>query len=100
MAGTIKITPQELKDASTFLGQKLDAINIQANELKGKIDQIATNWEGAAQSAFISDFTDNMWPVLNKHLPELINGIQKQLTDTAQTLEDTDQAIADKLKMK
>lgn len=100
MAGTIKITPQELRDASTYLGQRLDAINIQTNDLKKKLDQISTNWEGAAQSAFISDFSENMWPVLSRHLPELINGIQTQLTETAQTLEDTDQAIADKLKMK
>jgi WXG100 family type VII secretion target len=98
MAGTIRITPEELRSASTFIGTKLEAMKSESNELKAKIDEIAANWEGAAQSAFVEGFTNDMWPVLNTDLPELITGIQDQLTATAQALEDTDTEIASKLK--
>lgn len=98
MAGTIKITPEELRTASEFLGAKLEAMTSEARELKGRIDEITANWEGASQSAFVTGFTTDVWPVLDKTLPDVVNGIQKQLTVTAQTMEDTDTAIADKLR--
>ncbi len=98
MAGTIRITPEELRTAAGFIKEKQDAMTTDANALKSKIDEIASNWEGAAQSAFISGFTDDMWPVLSKTLPEILTGIEKQLTETANTLEDTDKAISEKLK--
>jgi WXG100 family type VII secretion target len=96
----IRITPEELETAADFLGTKLDAMNNEAKELKGKIDDVTDNWEGAAQSAFLAGFNEDMWPILNEKLPELINGIQAQLRATAKALEDTDTAIADKLKGK
>jgi WXG100 family type VII secretion target len=98
MAGTIKITPTELREGSTFLGQKLEAMTTEANQLKNRIDTIASNWEGAAQSSFVSGFTEKMWPVLSKDLPDLITGIQQQLTETARVLEETDSEIAGRLR--
>ncbi|MGN6714063.1 WXG100 family type VII secretion target [Anaerocolumna jejuensis DSM 15929] len=98
MAGTIKITPEELRSAAGFLKDKLDAMTSEANQLKARIDTVTSNWEGAAQSAFVAEFTDKMWPVLSKNLPELITGIQGQLNATAKTMEDTDAAIASKIK--
>lgn len=98
MAGTIKITPEELRSAAGFLKDKLDAMTGEANQLKQRIDTVTSNWEGAAQSAFVTEFNDKMWPVLNKNLPELITGIQGQLNATAKAMEDTDTAIANKMK--
>jgi WXG100 family type VII secretion target len=97
MAGTIRITPSELRTASEYLGKRLDAMTTEANSLKGKIDEVTAEWEGAAQSAFVTGFTNDMWPVLSKNLPELINGIMTQLNATAKALEDTDTEIASKL---
>ena len=99
MAGTIRITPEELREAANFIKQKQDAMTADANALNAKINEIATNWEGAAQSAFISGFTYDLWPVLDKTMPQILTGIQTQLTETATTLEETDKAIADRLKL-
>jgi len=96
----IRITPEELESAAEFLGKKLEAMNTEAGELKAKIDEVTDNWEGAAQSAFVSGFNDDMWPILSKNLPDLITGMQGQLTATAKALEDTDTTIADKLRGK
>lgn len=98
MAGTIKVTPEELRSAASFLKEKLEAMISEANQLKTRIDTVTSNWEGAAQSAFVTEFNDKMWPVLNKNLPELINGIAGQLSATAKAIEDTDNTIASKMK--
>ena len=41
---TIKITPEELRVAADFLEQKVEAINGEVSALKGKIDEISSNW--------------------------------------------------------
>lgn len=94
----IRITPEELNLAADFLGKKLEAMTNEANELKAKIDDVTGNWEGAAQSAFVAGFNDDMWPILSKNLPELITGIQTQLKKTAEALERTDTEISEKLR--
>lgn len=98
MAGTIRITPQELRDASAYLNARLEAMSIEANSLKGKLDEIGANWEGAAQTSFFEVFYNEMWPVLNKQLPDVINHIRSQLEVTAETLEQTDLEISQQLK--
>jgi WXG100 family type VII secretion target len=98
MAGTIRITPQELKDASTYLGQRLDAISTEATSLKSKLDEIGANWEGAARTTFFDIFETDMWPVLSKNLPELIEGIMAQLNGTAEGLDKADFEISQKLR--
>ena len=94
MTGTIKITPEELRAAADFLQQKLGDMSNDANEMKSRIDDISDNWEGAAQSAFMTGFNVDMWPILNQKLPELIEGIQMQLKETANALEATDNELA------
>lgn len=90
----IRITPEELRDGADFLEQRLEAINSEVSALKAKIDEVAGNWEGAAQSSFIETFTNNMYPVLNDTLPEVITGIVTQLDSAANTIEQTDEEIA------
>lgn len=98
MEGTIRITPEELRSAATYLEQKLSAIKEESEQLKSKLDEIGGNWEGAARTAFFDIFNDEMWPVFNQKLPELITGIEKQLTETARVMEETDSNIASKLR--
>jgi WXG100 family type VII secretion target len=92
------ITPSELKDTSDYLKQRLDAITTEANSLKAKLDDIGERWEGEAKTTFYEIFNDEMWPVFNDKLPELIQGIASQLNVTAQTMEDADSQIADALR--
>ena len=80
---TIRITPEELRSAADFLEQKLDAINAEVSALKGKIDEVAANWEGAAQSSFIETFEG-----------EVITGIAAQLDGAADAIEQADEEVA------
>ena len=91
---TIKITPEELRSAADFLEQKLDAINAEVSALKGKIDEVAANWEGAAQSSFIESFEGDMYPILQDTMPEVITGIAAQLDGAADAIEQADEEVA------
>ena len=90
---TIRITPEELRSAADFLEQKLDAINAEVSALKGKIDEVAANWEGAAQSSFIETFEGDMYPILKDTLPEVITGIAAQLDGAADAIEQADEEV-------
>ena len=91
---TMRITPEELRSAADFLEQKLDAINAEVSALKGKIDEVAANWEGAAQSSFIETFEGDMYPILKDTLPEVITGIAAQLDGAADAIEQADEEVA------
>ena len=90
----IKITPEELRNAADFLEQKLDAINTEVAALKSKIDEVAANWEGAAQSSFIDTFEGSMYPILKDTVPEVVSGIAAQLDGAADAIEQADEEVA------
>ena len=90
----IRITPEELRDGGKFLEQRLEAINTEVNALKSKIDEVAGNWEGAAQSSFIQVFSSDVYPILKDTLPEVITGVVSQLNGAADTIERADADIA------
>lgn len=95
---TIKITPQELRDAATYLGDRLEAISAEVTSLKSKIDEVTGNWEGSAQSTFVETFENDMYPIMNETLPDVINGIASQLTGAADALETADTEISNAFK--
>ena len=90
----IRITPEELREGASFLGQKLEAINAEVAALKSKIDEVTGNWEGAAQSSFVETFEGDMYPILKDTLPEVIEGIIAQMKGAADAIEQTDAEIA------
>ncbi len=90
----IRITPEELREAADFLEQKLEAINGEVAELYSKVQDVAANWEGAAQSTFIDSFDNDMYPILKDTLPQVIEGIAGQLDGAADALEQADEEIA------
>ena len=89
----IRITPQELRESATFLGQKEEAIGTEVQALKQRINDTTANWEGAAQNSFVQSF-ENLLPMLEQQLPEVIEGIMKMLNGAADTLEEADQQIS------
>ena len=95
---TIKITPQELRDASTYLGNRLETISAEVSSLKSKIDEVTQNWEGAAKSTFVETFENDMYPIMNETLPDVINGIASQLTGAADAIETADAEVANAFK--
>ena len=94
----IRITPEELRSAADFLEQKLEAINTEVSALKGKIDEVSGNWEGAAQSSFIDTFENDMYPILRDTLPQVIEGISGQLDGAADAIEQADEDVAKAFK--
>ena len=91
---TIRITPSELREAAAFLGQKLEALNAEVSALKSKIDEVAGNWEGAAQSSFIETFNSDMYPMLKDTMPQVVEGIASQLNGAADAIEQADEEVA------
>ena len=89
----IRITPEELREGSSFLLQKMEAVVGEVNESKSKVDAVAAEWEGAAQNSFVAAF-ESMLPTLQKDFPEIIEGISTQLTVAADTLEEADNQIS------
>ena len=94
MAERIMISPQELNDGATFLRQRLEAINQEVSALKNKIDDVSSRWEGAAQQSFVSQFENEVYPVLRDRLPEVIEGIAGNLDISANTLREADASIS------
>ena len=94
---SIKMTPQELRDATTFLGGKRNEIVQAVNAIKQKVDSTTAEWEGSAQSSFIAAFQD-MLPMLTQDFPETIEGIESMLTGAADALEEADTEIGNAFK--
>lgn len=89
----IKMSPQELRDAATFLDTKRGEILSAVNEIKTKVDNTTAGWSGASQSSFIASFED-MLPVLKEQFPQVLEGISKQLSGAAEAIESADQEVA------
>lgn len=98
MAGTIKMTPQELRDGAQFLDQKkTEAIDI-LQQMNNKVVEVESNWEGAAQNSFMQTFNE-LYKQISTALPQTVEGIEQMLNGAAQTLEETDAHLASQLKM-
>jgi len=89
----ILITPQELDEGATFLGNRREAIIQEVSSLKSKIDEVTSRWEGSAQNSFVNQFHE-MYPMLSRDLPQIIEGIEQMLNAAAAAMRDTDAGLA------
>jgi WXG100 family type VII secretion target len=96
MAARITITPEELRTASTNFANKAGEIREILSYLRGEVNRLEGTWDGAAQDQFFMTY-EEMAKTLDQ-FPEVVDGISQQLSAVAQTLEETDQALADSLK--
>lgn len=96
--GQIRITPEELRTAADFIAARREEISGQVTQLNNKINEVASNWEGAAQSTFISTFEGQYLPMLKTDFPDLLTGITEQLKGAATTIEDADIQISNAFK--
>jgi len=87
------MTPQELDDGAVFLGNRREAIIQEVTSLKGKINEVTSRWEGAAQNSFVNQF-EEMYPMLSQDLPQIIEGIEQMLTAAAEAMRETDAGLA------
>lgn len=98
MAGaTIRMTPQELRDGATFLdGRKNEIMDLLA-QMKSKVEEVESNWEGAAQNSFVQTFAD-LHNQISQALPTTIEGIESMLNGAAKAMEDADDQVAAALR--
>lgn len=96
MAARITITPEELRTASTNFANKAGEIREILEYLRSEVNRLESTWDGAAQDQFFMTY-EEMAKTMDQ-FPEVVDGISQQLSAVAQTLEETDQALADSLK--
>ena len=96
MAARITITPEELRTSSTNFANKAGEIREILDYLRNEVNNLQSTWEGAAQDQFFMTY-EEMATTLDQ-FPDVVDGISQQLSSVAQTLEETDQALADALK--
>jgi len=94
---TIKITPEELRDAAQLINDKADEIDQNINAVNEKVQYVVENWEGAAKDSFFEAF-ESLKNELLTQLDEILKGIASQLQAAADTMEQADQDVANVFK--
>ena len=89
----IRITPEELREGSDQIKALSEAIADNLTTLKSIVDGVANNWEGAAQSSYVSSFED-IHKQFVESFPPTVEGLAEQMKAVADTLEETDAEIA------
>lgn len=97
MASQIRITPQELRDGATALGNQKEQFMEILESMNSKVQEVVGNWEGAAQNAFVAQF-EELYRNIRESLPNTVEGITTMLQNSAQALEDADSQIASTLR--
>lgn len=95
MAERITITPQELRTSATNFKAKADEIVDILKYLMNEVNNLESTWDGAAQDQFFAQYNELQTPL--NQFPEILQGIASQLEAVAQTLEETDNALASQL---
>ena len=96
MANRILITPDEHDEAAAYLRERMTNINEEVRLLQTKVEGL--QWEGNAKEAFTTQFNSEIVPVLTKNLPDLVEGVAKNLNEIARIMRETDEAIANASK--
>ena len=89
----IKVTPQELRDASSDIATRKGNIISLIESLNSLINSVAGNWEGSSQAAFLEQF-NQLYPKLHDDVPQVLEGISSELNRAADAMEETDEKIA------
>jgi WXG100 family type VII secretion target len=89
----IRITPEELEQGAKSIEGYRDTINGEISQLNTTITNVTDNWEGAAQSAFLSSYQELYNPTLRETFPEILTGIAEQLKAAAKIMRDTDEEL-------
>ncbi|MFB1052161.1 WXG100 family type VII secretion target [Paraliobacillus sp. JSM ZJ581] len=92
MAGQIRMSPEELKSKAEVYGQGSDQINEVLGKLKNLQEQLRGEWEGRSFESFDNQFLELVPKVEN--FSQLLLEIQGQLKNTAQAVQDQDEALS------
>lgn len=90
----IRITPEELREGADVLDSVREAIGEQVTTAENKVNEVAENWEGSAQSTFMDSFSNDMLPMLKNDFPSVLEGLAAQLRGAADAIEQADEEVA------
>lgn len=96
MAGLIRVTPEELRAMAKQYGVESQEVLNQVDRLNRMISDLKSMWEGASSEAFADQY-EQLKPSFIK-MSDLLQDVNQQLDQTANTLESTDQDIANQIR--
>ncbi|MDA7028033.1 WXG100 family type VII secretion target [Bacillus sp. CLL-7-23] len=97
MSGIIRVTPAELRSMAGRYSKESEAVHSQVEQrLDQMIKQLEDMWEGESSRAFASQYQE-LRPSFIK-MADLLSDVSKQLSQTANTLENTDKEIASQIR--
>ena len=91
-AGQIKITPETMRQRATQYRKEANEVHASYSNMDALLRTLHTEWEGRAADSYDARY-QSLRPNFLK-AEDLINDIAKRLDNTAATLEQTDQNIA------
>ncbi|MDE8676090.1 WXG100 family type VII secretion target [Priestia aryabhattai] len=96
MSGIIRVTPAELRDMSSRYTNESGQVQELVSRLDTMKNQLQDMWEGASSEAFAAQY-EELKPSFVE-MSNLLTKIAKQLDDSANVLEDTDNQIASQIR--
>lgn len=97
MAGTIRISPEEMRNRANQYQQKGQEFETLVQGMRQLLEALQQEWEGQSSQAFAQEFEDlekNAFPKVK----ELIENIANTLKVTAQSLEEVDSQLAGQMR--
>ncbi|NAA54099.1 WXG100 family type VII secretion target [Enterococcus faecalis] len=92
MAGTVAVTPEELKAQAKVYQQASDQMNQAINKVNSTNQQMAQQWKGQAFQSYLDQYQQLEGNV--KKMEELLVSINQQLNKYAETVAQRDQQDA------
>ena len=92
MAAQIRLSPDQMRGRASEYKNQADAVNDVITKMDNLLDALRSEWEGDASAAYGEKY-EQLRPGFVSAV-ELINDIAQSLNSTAQSLEETDAAIA------
>ncbi|MBQ8975025.1 MAG: WXG100 family type VII secretion target [Oscillospiraceae bacterium] len=96
MANQIRITPDQMRTRAAEYTRQANAVQDVINNMDRLLNQLKSEWEGNASNAYADRFQQLRPSFVNAK--NLIDEISAALKATAQTLEETDNSIANQFR--
>jgi WXG100 family type VII secretion target len=92
MSNMIKVTSGDLRDTSSQMNTAAQQIGEELRRIMGRVNEIASTWQGEAASAFNGYYTqfNSTW----SQCEEAMNGVAQLLTGAADAYEQTESGVA------
>jgi len=99
MAGQIRMTPEDMRARAGDVDGQRNAFNDLLNRMNGILNQLESEWDGAASRSFRDQF-EELRQTAFKNMENLLQDLGTQLRQTAAAVEELDNKIASKIGVK